>query len=277
MISLVVAALFAQSPAQEPLPVAPSHPAGCLVALVRAEGMDAASGDAVVARVAQALERHGIPMPVPPAEVHTRAGKELRGCGAQPACFAGVARTLEAGALVTVDAALLFGELTVELALLDASSGRLLADKVFAGALESASVGAQLEDFARTARYALMTLPAFKAPPPADAPRAANLTPSRPPASPAALTATSPDRTLAWVATGAAVTAAAAAATFGGLSLSTWSRANAGQPGNRVDVTRPEAEAMTRNSWVAGIAGGACAALTSAAVYLWLNPPEAAR
>lgn len=264
MVSLLLALLLNQL---DPLPTTPSAPAGCAVGVARAAGLGEEAQRALEAGVRAALEREGIPTTV-------LAPLALAPCGDDAACHARAGRAKGAGAVVAIDAEDLFGELTVALTLIDAAQGAVLADKAIAGSPDAPAAAAALADFSRTTRYALMTLPAFQVPRAReDAPVARTLTPS-----PAPLAALAPLESgsgrapvLALTTTTAAVAAGATAALFGAFSYGTYQQATSGRVGDRVPVTREAADAMTRNSTVAGVAGAACVALTGLAITLWLQ------
>lgn len=273
LLSTLATVWLAQSPPPPPLRAAPSAPNGCLVLLSRSEGLTSEESLRVLEQVGAALGAAGVP--VAPAEVTARAGEQLAACSGQAPCLAGVGRSLGAGAVAAVDVARVFGDLSYELALLEVAGATSLADKVFAAPEGSALIDAELAEFSRTARYALLTLPAFN-PPAADSPRASRLTPPVP-ADPGAVPASGgPLPIAAYAATGGAVVAGVAAGIFGAMTLEMWSRTLPDSQ-NRIALRQGELPTYQRNQQLTGIAGGACAALTSAAIFFWLNPPVAGK
>ncbi|MDQ3262385.1 MAG: hypothetical protein M3Y59_01805 [Myxococcota bacterium] len=262
--------LLAQAPPPAPLQTAPSAPNGCVVLISRSEGLTSAESLRVVEQVGGALSAAGVPVRLAPAEVTARAGEQISACAGGAPCLAGVGRSLGAGAVAAVDVARVFGDLSYELALLEVAGAASLADKVFAAPEGSALIDAELADFSRTARYALLTLPAFNPPAP-DSPRATRLTPPVPSAL-RDVPAARPLPLAAYAATGGAVVAGVAAGIFGAMTLEMWSRTLPDSQ-NRIALRQGELSSYQRSQQFTAIAGGACAALTSAAVFFWLNLP----
>lgn len=279
LLPTLVAAVLAQSSPQAPLKAAPSAPSGCVVLVTRSEGLTPDEADGIAATIGEALRTEGVPVTLSPAEVRQRAGALIAGCSNQAPCLAGAGRTLGAGAVVSVDVAKVFGELSVELALLDVATANALADKVFAAAPESPLVRAELSEFARTARYALLTLPAFRSgaaastPARSDAPKTVSLTPADP------VKEGPPAPVAAYATTGGAVAAGATAAVFGYFLFQEWQRVLPTNGDREIDLRYSELPAYQDrqrfNGIALGVAGAACTALTSAAIYFWMNPPKA--
>ncbi len=274
LLGTLASVLLAQAAPPAPLRAAPSAPNGCVVLISRSEGLTSAEALRVVERVGEALTAAGVPVLLAPAEVTSRAGAQIAACAGAAPCLAGVGRSLGAGAVAAVDVARVFGDLSYELALLEVAGASSLADKVFAAPEASALIDAELAEFSRTARYALLTLPAFN-PPAGDSPRVTRLTPPVP-AEPTPVPAARPLPIAAYAATGGAVVAGVAAGIFGAMTLEMWSRTLPDSQ-NRIALRQGELSRYQTNQQFTAIAGGACALLSSAAVFFWLNPPVAGK
>lgn len=272
-----VAVLLAQAP-PAPLRPSPSAPAGCAIVVTRSEGLTTDEAIGVATRVGDALRAAGVPVTLSPSEVVGRAGEMIEGCRGQPACLAGVGRSLGAGAVVSADVSKLFGELALQLAVVDTATASTLTDAAYVGPAEAPALTRQLAKFGRAARAAVEELAAFEssAPQAADAPRQANLTPPSSAADPAQGRRPAPIG--AYVVTGGAIAAAATGVVFGALALQAHQQyvsPRQSLPGNLqgTQLTYPEyQQRVSQNGVIAGVAGGLCTVLTATAVYLWLQP-----
>lgn len=280
MLAVVAALVLAQS---APPPSAnATRQGGVVVMVTRREGLSALEAAQLAERMADALATANLPLAATPGQVTRELGEGMAlGCRGNARCLAGLTRQLGAGAAVGIEAAKIFGELALQLVVVDAKGTAPLLERTTVLPPEKLSdLDRELAAFAREAEPVLRKLPALSPPPAlADAPRNLTLTPSQPAAtSPAVTTAATSAKkgppVAAYVLGGGAAASGVVAGVFGAMAYSTYTKYGEGTPAGDAlerDISRTDFNTMNRNWRIAGVSAGVTAALISGAVYFLVN------
>ena len=283
MIAFLLSIALVQAPAPKT--------SGVVVLIVQQQRLSYLEADGLAERVAAALSAAKVPILMSPTDVQDHIGRAASlKCIGKPLCIAELGRELGAAAAVGVEAAAFFGQLGIKLTVITTDgTAPVFDDSVVVDPKNTAEIDSSLAGLAERVHAALSVFPAF-APPkppvvvkPPDVPR---VEPVLPPNALVPAPALPPKGggppAMAYVAGGGALASAAAAGVFGFLAYQTYRdstpTASARYPPYQESgVSLSDYQAMQRNAVVSAVAGGACVALSSLAIYLFVQGSPPAR